>query len=500
MTAILRFLAALARLLFGPWRRRAVVDLPADWLRDNSLPIGGVPVPRRPFFEGNLAFIGGAGSGKTTLLIAILLRLALSKPSEIKCRNLFIYSPKNDLGPVLRSAGLSIPVINANPLHQDGAVWDPALDIDDPFLEESFGDFLIPEDEKGDQNKFYRDAPCMLLIGVVRVLNERMPRRWTPRQVYLILMRPDLMRRLFRSSRNPQVRALLQLLDDEQGSTFANIRSSLLTKTRVLWYLAILFESCRKRYSIRTLVRSECATVFGSDPRYATVLDAINALQVVVLARELLSQGDSFEREHIVCIDELARLISSSGKLLEVVSELVEWGRSRGVRAIYAIQTTAQLTRHGKEVADILLGQCRNKILLKCLDATGSDAASQALGRARGYEWTFNVSSGPSGAGGGASEQYFDRPLVYPDEIAELPVASRRHGIHGYAHVPGIGKWRFLLDKHWISEHVVDPDPRIRPYDECRKDLRGRSLEPLQDGELDGLRIPSEPEDLGPPF
>src|SRR4051794_23304003 len=93
---------------------------PEEWVQQNSLPVGGVPVPRR-LLEGNIALLGSAGSGKTTLLIALLASLLRYKPSHITFRNAFIYEPKNEFVPIIRSMGLPNPIINANPLHKEGA-------------------------------------------------------------------------------------------------------------------------------------------------------------------------------------------------------------------------------------------------------------------------------------------------------------------------------------------------------------------------------------------
>ena len=70
--------------------------------------------------------------------------------------------------------------------------------------------------------------------------------------------------------------------------------------------------------------------------------------------------------------------------------------------------------------------------------------------------------------------------MVNPDEVAGLPVASRE-AIHLYSIFPGVGpgKWKTVIDKHWITEHVVDRDPRILPYDQCVKDLSQLELKPL---------------------
>lgn len=467
---------------------------PEKWLKENSFPVGRVPVPRR-LLEGNIALLGGAGSGKTTLLKAILAWLLMYKPDYMRIRNGLSYDPKNELASVLLSLAIGVRVINGNPLHRhNGAVWDMAKDIDDPLIAFEAADRLIPE-KNDSSNKFYRDVPVLSSGSAFLDFDRRRPGEWTPRQAHLVLSNTDDLRLLFLTSEDPYVRSMETLLDPNQGSTYANIKSSILTSLHPLWIYAILFETCPpdRRYSIRDLVRSnDTFLCLGSDPRYASVLDRLVALQLIVYSSELLTQSDSRAREHLFVVDELARLLASDERVVEMVLELSEWGRSKGVRNCLGLQSTIQLERHGKDLAELVLGLCRNKIILRLSDNVAAEAGSRNLGRVRGYEWLNNISQSinPSQYGPvlttshGVSENFYDRAAVEPDIIAQLPVASYDR-IAFYSVVPGVGpgKWLGSVDRRWIEAYVPDRDPRILPYDECRKDLRGLRLPPLSDTE-----------------
>ena len=59
-----------------------------------------------------------------------------------------------------------------------GAIWHPALDLRDPFLQLEFSERMVPEKKSAwiASNKFYRDVPVLILACVIRVLNGLMPR------------------------------------------------------------------------------------------------------------------------------------------------------------------------------------------------------------------------------------------------------------------------------------------------------------------------------------
>src|SRR5262249_38128238 len=89
-----------------------------------------------------------------------------------------------------------------------------------------------------------------------------------------------------------------------------------------------------------------------------------------------------------------------------------------------------------------------------------------------------------------AGESYADRPLVRPEEIMDLPLASLSRGFFGYAISPELARtkrWRFHITPEWIREHVtdreltfdIDQNEGIRSFpDPLPRDLALRPLTP----------------------
>ena len=441
---------------------------PEWWRRAHTFLLANRRIPKS-LDEASLAMIGSAGSGKTTLLIPYMESVLGDIPDEFTTVNALVGDPKNDLLPLLRGMGLPLKVISAHVLDPSGWAWRMCEDVTDPVAAEQAAYDMLPDERNGSENRFYSDAPRHILAGVLREL-VRSGRPWTLRHGYLFAMSEFYARQILERSADPKTRATLTLFEDGLGTTKANVQASLLTKLGNLATYAAMMENCKDSYSIKQMVRGEQVLVLGGDFRYSHILGPMNALALNCYKRELLSQPDSRTRRHYVIIDEFPKL--NYHQPAEEFADFVELGRSRGVRTVIVMQTPRQLVElYGEEGASIILGQCQNKIILRVADHAGATDCSNMLGRVHGYEWTRNVSEGESvsSSPGGhsrstsynrsAAETYADRPLVRPEEIMDLPLASRSRGFSGYAISPALARtkrWKFRITPEWIREHVSD--------------------------------------------
>jgi hypothetical protein len=141
-------------------------------------------------------------------------------------------------------------------------------------------------------------------------------------------------------------------------------------------------------------------------------------------------------------------------------------------------QSIQQLVRlYGQELTDSILAACRHKVIFGLGDYASAQYFSRLLGHVHQFMWLRNWSEGgsvsysaqgrssSSSSSVGASEQWIDHPLVYPDVLLELPPGHRRKGIHGFCITPALPqtkKFRFLASGPWISQHVRDIDASLR--------------------------------------
>ncbi|MHB1785287.1 MAG: type IV secretory system conjugative DNA transfer family protein [Acidimicrobiales bacterium] len=463
---------------------RPAKDVPTtSWIRENTFIIGDIRIPVT-HDEGNLAITGGVGSGKTTLLLAYAGDVLKYIPGHLTTVNAIVGDPKNDLLPALRSMDLPLKVISAHVLDRSAWAWRMWEDITDPVAAEQLAFDILPDERTGSENKFYSDAPRLRFAAVLSEL-VRLGRPWTLRQAYLLAMSEWYTRHLIQRSQDAKTWETEKLFDENQGSTKANIHTSLIVKLRSLATYASMMERCKGSYSIKQLVRGEQVLVLGSDFRYRHILDPLNQLILNFMKRELVAQPDSRTRRHYVLIDEFPQL--NSNQPSEEFPAFVEVGRSRGIRVVIVMQTPRQLVRlYGPEGTSTLLGQCLNKIMLRHADFDGASDCSNLLGRVHRYEWVRNVTEGTTRTKSrdgistawsrnvGASEVWADRPLVHAQEIMDLPLASWKRGIAGFAICPALSntkRWRLNIGPDWIREHVAD----LRsPYDSERcGEIRG---------------------------
>jgi type IV secretory pathway TraG/TraD family ATPase VirD4 len=98
-------------------------------------------------------------------------------------------------------------------------------------------------------------------------------------------------------------------------------------------------------------------------------------------------------------------------------------------------QNIDQLQRYGDKSANIILSLFKTNIVLAMGTAGEScRAASKALGNQR----VLSVQRSKSTKEGlNFSEQFSDRAVVSPEDIANLPLANSDTGVSGYAYIGG---------------------------------------------------------------
>lgn len=476
------------------------------WLRTHTMQVANARVPRS-LDRGHFALIGSTGSGKSTLLEILIASIFEHLPDEdeLDLFNAFLFDPQNDLYRALLAMDLPVEVVLTNVLDSRGWAWDMCRDVTDPAGAWQFAYSALPEDPRGTDNKFYSDAPRHVFAAVLRELvNRGVP--WTLRQAYLLAMHETYAEELCRTSTDPGVRRTLRLFNADQGATKANIDSSLLTKLANLETYAALMEHARRRFSLGELVRGEAVMVAGGDFQFNHVIGPMNYLMLTVLKQKLIGQEKSERRRHYVFIDEFAAL--NYNRPAEEVEDFFVRGRSRGVRIGIVLHTPEQLVDlYGKPKTNVILGQCQSKLILKVSDPDGAEYCSRLLGHVHGYEWTSSVSVSVSRGqasgqppsttyGTSAQETFANYPLVHPDRIMDLPLASLEHGFHGFAIVPGATgthKWRFHLTPEWLAEHVVPTADHVRSYESCRRPGHQQRLMDLTRTEVERLGLTFDP-------
>jgi hypothetical protein len=462
---------------------------PEWWLREHSMLWGTTRVPRS-HARANAAIIGGIGSGKTTMLLIYIMSILGYIPNGVKTINAFVADPKNQLYRTLLELGLGLKVILTNVMDRRAWAWAIWRDLRDPVAASQFARDVVPEDKDSSSNKFFTNAVRLILAAVLSELI-RLGRPFTLRHACLIAMMLGYARQLFEQSTDPIVRETLRLLDPNQGTAFANIQASILTKIADLATYAALMEHAPAQFSLSQMIRSDVIMVFGSDFRFAHILGPMNALMMNVLRQQLLSQSDVTDesRLHYMFIDEFAKLNYNAPA--EDFPDFVELGRSKGIRTSIVIQTTEQIKKlYGPEGLGFILGQCQNRLIFRVSDHAGATECSNMIPFIHDYEWLKSSN--------GASESRVDRPLVPPDVIQQLPLADWGLGWRGIAIdavMRRVPVWQFQVTPDFLAqslgrdrardliacerEELACEQDLLLPYEQCTRPASEQYLKRL---------------------
>ncbi len=449
-------------------------SLPAG--RD-SIRLGACLLPHRVAY-GHLAVVGATGSGKT-ILQRLLMQSTLPRIGSGLNQRALIYDAKQDILSLLAGMNVSAPFHILNPLDARCAAWDMAGDVTSPAAALQAASLLIPK-AAHDANPFFSNAARHLLHGVLLALILKAPRRWTLRQVILILRSESLLQQVLGASEG--TRHLMQY--SEHTATFQNILSTVLTRMAPYEIIAATWDRAEHCVSLRRWLQSESILVLGNDEDNRAAIDTINQLIFKRLSELILAQPEvepDSSRTTWLLLDE----VRQAGKL-DGLSALMTKGRSKGAAVLLGFQDINGLRDvYGKEVADELVGQCNTKAILRLNSPETARWASQLVGtsefietrqsrsRSRNFRDVGLREGGSSGVS--FSDGIIKRELILDSEFLDLPETSPEQGLTAVFVSPVTGVFRDHLTGQWLADHLKSPDrsiPNFIPRPESHQYLR----------------------------
>ncbi len=416
---------------------------------------------------GHLAVVGATGSGKT-LLQRLLMQSVLPGITPSSGRRALIYDAKQDMVSLVSGMRIQAPVYLLNPLDARSVAWDMAYDITSPAAALQAATLLIPKATQ-DANPFFSNAARHLLYGVLLALILKAPRRWTLRQVVLILRQEALLRRILDS--RDETRYLLQYF--EQPSTFQNIHSTILTRLAPYEIIAAAWDRTKTRLSLRGWVNGESILVLGNDEENRAALDTINQLIFKRVAELILAQPE-VDPDHPNLTWLMLDEVRQAGKL-DGLSALMTKGRSKGAAVLLGFQDINGLRDvYGREVADELVGQCNTKALLRLNCPATARWASQVVGasevletrKSRSRSHSFRDNGWREGATFGVSfsDGVIKRDLILDSEFLDFPETTPEQGLTAVMVNPATGVFRDHLNGDWLAQHLRPADSGIRNF------------------------------------
>jgi hypothetical protein len=466
---------------------------------EHGLFFGGIMIPEACLTR-HLSITGVTGSGKT-LTLRLLMQSALTRRRAAKDRRAIVFDPKRDMVSVLHSINKRVRIVILNPFDTRSAGWEVSKDIRDPASAEEFARILVPEKDEG-ANQFFVDAVRELLKGLVVSFILRCPDSWTLRDVVLAMRSESSLRQVL--SATPHTRHLLTYFNEKR--TAQNILSSVLTKIAPYEILAAAWDRSKEQVSLCDWLKSDWILVLGSDESVRSSMDSVNRLLLKRMVELVLSEPDSCDRETWVFLDE----VREAGKL-EGLRQLLTQGRSKGARVVLGFQDIDGMRAvYGKEVADELVGQCGNGVILRLESPATEEWASKTVGDAEWYEYkrTLSISEGTGGTHSvtdGLSVDVVKREAMLPSEFNNLPPASHGGGVTGIfrtaelgvfrSHIPGSALAQLLVPGRADVPNFIPrqkEDLYLRPWEE--RDLNRLGLsealrEPRRQEKKSGLKF-----------
>lgn len=409
------------------------------------------------------------------MLQRLLMQSVLPSIGRGEGRRALVYDAKQDVLGQLAGMGLSCPIRIFHPLDSRATAWDMARDISSPAAALQVASILIPRSDR-DSNPFFANAARHLLFGVLVQCILRVPRRWTFRQVLLLLRDARLLRLVLEEGE--ATRHLLQYT--EHPGTFQNIVSTLLSFVGPYEIIAAAWDRSTSRIGLRDWLAEESVLILGNDESNRVAIDTMNRLVFQRITELILGQSEvtaSSPRQIWLFLDEVREM----GRL-DGLCRLLTKGRSKGVAAVLGFQDVAGLhSVYGRDAAEELLGQCNTKMILRLNSPGTAKWASQLFGshevlelsRSHNRSRSFrNLGLDSSGSTGEAiSSGIAKRDVVLESEFLDLPESTPENGLSAYFLNPMTGGYRDHLPGDWLRSHLTPldcrvPDCLVRPESE----------------------------------
>lgn len=426
----------------------------------------------------HFAIMGTTGSGKT-ISIRLFLQSIVPLLYQQSDRRLLIYDAKQDTLSHLLGMEPCVPIHLINPFDVRGSAWAIAEDCDEPAVAQQIAAIFIPEDNG--PNRFFTDTARDILSSVMIAFQLQCPGRWTLRDVIVACARPDTVRDLL--SRHASIKDVLANLLDER--TLSSVLVSLQSHLVPFKTVAAAWDQATSSISLCSWIASSDILVLGNDETCRFAVDAINRVIFLRLSQLLLSQSESSTRRSYLVLDEARE----AGKL-DGLSSLLTKGRSKGVSVCPGFQDNDGMRSvYGKEVADEMLGQIAQKVILRLESPSSAEWSSELFGdreQPRGEESIKRGGAEKQDANNADREQ---RRLILPSEFLSLPPCNMANGLTGYSLCPMIGAYKFHLTGQQISQWLA---PRLTDMNDfVRRPAEHQHLRPWTKEDSQRLGFPS---------
>ena len=403
----------------------------------------GIRLPADRTTAGTL-IQGGVGSGKTTLL-RYLLRSLLADPSA----KILIRDAKGDFSASLLNRADATLLA---PWDTRGLAWDVAQDVRTRADAQAFCQGLIPDGGDPIWSSGAREILLGLVVDLQRVAPEG---RWGFSHLAQALGWPYPALRAHAISGNPLA---AQLLPEEPSKTTQSFLANLVAFCAPIFDLADAWGADGHGGPVRSISMRRWVREDGYGPRVLILQGNAAQYQVTsdALTRAVLAGirstigpdlTDDKNRKRWLILDEFPQV----GRVNDIAN-ILEMGRSKGIRAVLAWQDVAQIREiYSHDIADAWSSMTGGIVFLRS-GASGAAWASEIIGQAELKMPTLTRSAAGTGQTMTTTYQHHETDVVTASEISAL--GRDGAGISGlYLPIGGVaGKAVYRLSVPFTSD------------------------------------------------
>jgi type IV secretory pathway TraG/TraD family ATPase VirD4 len=224
------------------------------------------------------------------------------------------------------------------------------------------------------------------------------------------------------------------VLIEDNNKTTQSIRSVISAQLGWLPRMVELAAASEETFSIKRWLNSEVANkrqvVFQPNINEERMSGALCNAITSIITSTVLNKPDNENQQVWQILDELGNLPKSHS-----LEKWLSLSRAKGGRMLAGAQNIDQLQHYGDKSANVILSLFKTNVVLAMGTAGEScQSASKALGSQRILSVQRSKSTKEELT---YSEQFSDRAVVSPDDIANLPLAQRDIGVTGYVYIGG---------------------------------------------------------------
>jgi type IV secretory pathway TraG/TraD family ATPase VirD4 len=412
------------------------------------------------------------------LMRSVLPHIGKPRPDGSRAdRRALVYDAKGDVLSTLHGTA-ECRIVTLHPFEARGAAWAMGQDITTPAAALQVAAILIPLEQGGSVNPFFRLAAQSLLRGTMLSFLQTVGQDWTFRDVLLALRYEERLRQVLEQT--PDGRAILDQFC-RRGETLHGIRATLAAHLAAFEVIAAAWDAAPEKVSLREWLAGESILVLGSDEMCRAALDAINRVLFQRLTELILASSESRTRQTWLFLDE----VREAGRL-EGLGRLLTKGRSKGACVALGFQAIEGMREvYGANVAEEIAGLCNQKIILHLDSPVSAEWASSLFGKRE--ELDRRLSRSRSGRGPfsglfltqGSSRTHAESRLMsealLASEVMTLPPTGPDQGLTGLCLSRGQGAYRQHLT--WAQVQALQPVRAVgvadfEPRDEKHQYLR----------------------------